>query len=119
MNSCSIEETVIREERVLKNGSPTDITGTTCPRRFLVSLSEKMVAMLLRRSFLTRRGRKGNPFSCRVYGSAVVTVVLDCLRGTYKIDRVLIVHELRKQALGTQEIDMAQMEGGVMQGMDG
>ena len=36
---------------------------------------------------------KGHPFAYHVYGTAVITVRLDCLRGTYKIEKVLIVHD--------------------------
>ena len=117
MNNCSIEEIVIRDERVLKNGSPTDITWEQLVRAaFLdrVSLSENghYATPLI---FFDKTKEKGNPFSYHVYGSAVVTVVLDCLRGTYKIDRVLIVHDFGNSI--NHAIDMGQMEGGVMQGI--
>ena len=31
---------------------------------------------------------KGKPFSYHVYGTAIVQVTVDCLRGIYKIDAV-------------------------------
>ena len=117
MNNCSIEEIVIRDERVLKNGSPTDITWEQLVRAaFLdrVSLSENG-HYATPQIFFDKTKEKGNPFSYHVYGSAVVTVVLDCLRGTYKIDRVLIVHDFGNSI--NPAIDMGQMEGGVMQGI--
>ncbi|MGB8358952.1 MAG: molybdopterin cofactor-binding domain-containing protein, partial [Bacteroidales bacterium] len=117
MNNCSIEEIVIRDERVLKNGSPTDITWEQLVRAaFLdrVSLSENG-HYATPQIFFDKTKEKGNPFSYHVYGSAVVTVVLDCLRGTYKIDRVLIVHDFGNSI--NPAIDMGQMEGGLMQGI--
>jgi xanthine dehydrogenase large subunit len=117
MNNCSPEEIVIREETVLKNGSPTDITWEQLVRAaFLdrVSLSENG-HYATPQLFFDKTKEKGNPFSYHVYGSAVITVVLDCLRGTYKTDRVLIVHDFGNSI--NPAIDMGQMEGGVMQGI--
>lgn len=117
MNNCSIEEIAIHEETVHKNGSPTDITWEQLVRvAFLdrVSLSENG-HYATPRIFFDKTKEKGNPFSYHVYGSAVITVVLDCLRGTYKTDRVLIVHDFGNSI--NPAIDMGQMEGGVMQGI--
>ena len=58
---------------------------------------------------------KGHPFSYHVYGTAIVTSTLDCLRGTYKIDDVLIVHDFGNSI--NPVIDKAQIEGGVVQGI--
>lgn len=117
MNNCSIEEIAIRDETVLKNGLPTDITWEQLVRAaFLdrVSLSENG-HYATPRIFFDKTKEKGNPFSYHVYGSAVITVVLDCLRGAYKTDRVLIVHDFGNSI--NPAIDMGQMEGGVMQGI--
>lgn len=58
---------------------------------------------------------KGRPFSYHVYGKAVTAVTVDCLRGTYEIDLVKIVHDF-----GTSmnlDIDLGQVEGGLVQGI--
>ncbi|MDO6431896.1 molybdopterin-dependent oxidoreductase [Flavitalea sp. BT771] len=58
---------------------------------------------------------KGHPFAYHVYGTAIVTVTLDCLRGRYVIDAVKVVHDF-----GTSMnplIDRGQMEGGIVQGL--
>lgn len=58
---------------------------------------------------------KGHPFAYHVYGTAITTVTLDCLRGTYEIDAVKIVHDFGKSInLG---IDIGQIEGALAQGI--
>ena len=58
---------------------------------------------------------KGHPFAYHVYGTAITTVTLDCLRGTYEIDGVYIVHDFGKSMnLG---IDIGQVEGALAQGI--
>ncbi|MBD0297190.1 MAG: molybdopterin-dependent oxidoreductase, partial [Flavisolibacter sp.] len=36
---------------------------------------------------------KGHPFAYHVYGTAITTVTVDCLRGIYQIDSVKMVHD--------------------------
>ncbi|MBL4642467.1 MAG: molybdopterin-dependent oxidoreductase [Flavobacteriaceae bacterium] len=58
---------------------------------------------------------KGHPFAYHVYGTAITTITLDCLRGTYEIDAVDIVHDFGKSMnLG---IDIGQVEGALAQGI--
>ena len=58
---------------------------------------------------------KGHPFAYHVYGTAITTVTLDCLRGVYEIDSVKIVHDFGKSMnLG---IDIGQVEGALAQGI--
>lgn len=58
---------------------------------------------------------KGHPFAYHVYGTAITTVTLDCIRGTYEIDAVKIVHDFGKSMnLG---IDIGQVEGALAQGI--
>lgn len=58
---------------------------------------------------------KGHPFAYHVYGTAITTVKLDCLRGTYDIEDVSIVHDFGKSMNPT--IDLGQIEGGLVQGI--
>jgi len=117
MHNCSISDTEIRKEKVVIKGDVTDTTW------------EKLVqTAFLKRVSLTENGHystpeiffdktieKGHPFAYHVYGAAAVTVTLDCLRGTYKVDDVLIVHDFGNSI--NHVIDNGQMEGGVMQGI--
>ncbi len=58
---------------------------------------------------------KGHPFAYHVYGIAITTVTVDCLRGIYDIDSVKIVHDFGKSI--NQEIDNGQVEGALVQGI--
>jgi len=58
---------------------------------------------------------KGHPFAYHVYGTAITSITLDCLRGTYEIDAVNIVHDFGESMnLG---IDIGQVEGALAQGI--
>ena len=58
---------------------------------------------------------KGHPFAYHVYGTAITTVTVDCVRGNYEIDNVKIVHDFGKTMnLG---IDIGQVEGALAQGI--
>ena len=58
---------------------------------------------------------KGHPFAYHVYGTAITTVTVDCIRGIYEIDSVKIVHDFGKTMnLG---IDVGQVEGALAQGI--
>jgi len=39
---------------------------------------------------------KGHPFIYHVYGVAITTATVDCIRGTYEIDSVKVVHDFGK-----------------------
>jgi xanthine dehydrogenase large subunit len=58
---------------------------------------------------------KGHPFTYHVYGTAIVTVTIDCLRGIYEIDSVKIVHDFGKTM--NPMIDLGQCEGALVQGI--
>ncbi len=58
---------------------------------------------------------KGHPFAYHVYGLAITTITIDCLRGIHEIDSVKIVHDFGKSM--NQEIDNGQVEGAVVQGI--
>lgn len=58
---------------------------------------------------------KGHPFAYHVYGTAVVGVTVDCLRGTYETDFVRVVHDFGSSM--NTIIDFGQIEGGIVQGI--
>ena len=58
---------------------------------------------------------KGHPFAYHVYGTAIVEVTVDCLRGIYEIDAVKLVHDFGTSM--NPAIDLGQIEGGVVQGI--
>ena len=58
---------------------------------------------------------KGHPFAYHVFGTAITTVTIDCVRGIYELDAVRIVHDFGKSM--NQMIDKGQIEGGLVQGI--
>ncbi len=58
---------------------------------------------------------KGHPFAYHVYGTALIQTTVDCLRGTYEVDSIDIVHDFGKSMnIG---VDMGQVEGALAQGI--
>jgi len=58
---------------------------------------------------------KGHPFAYHVYGTAIISTTVDCLRGIYTIDTIKIVHDYGKSM--SKNIDLGQVEGGLAQGI--
>ena len=58
---------------------------------------------------------KGKPFAYHVAGTAVTEVTVDCMLGTYIINRVSIVHQGGAQM--NPAIDRGQVEGALLQGI--
>jgi len=58
---------------------------------------------------------KGHPFAYHVYGTAITTVTVDCLRGICEFDAVKVVHDFGS-SMNTL-IDRGQCEGGIVQGI--
>ncbi len=58
---------------------------------------------------------KGHPFAYHVYGVALIQTTVDCLRGTYEIDSVEIVHDFGKSM--NKGVDLGQVEGALAQGI--
>ena len=58
---------------------------------------------------------KGHPFSYHVYGTAITTVTIDCVRGIYEVDAVRMLHDVGTTMNAL--IDRGQIEGGLVQGI--
>lgn len=58
---------------------------------------------------------KGHPFAYHVYGTAVVGVTVDCLRGRYEVDYVKCCHDFGTTM--NTAVDHGQIEGGIVQGL--
>jgi xanthine dehydrogenase large subunit len=58
---------------------------------------------------------KGHPFAYHVYGTAMITVTIDCLRGIYEVDSVKVVHDFGSSM--NYWVDIGQCEGGIVQGI--
>jgi len=107
----------IRDEQVLAAGVPADTTweklvSSAFVRR--VSLSENAHYATPGVHF-DASTESGHPFAYHVYGTALTTATVDCLRGTYTIDAVRIAHDFGQSF--SPAIDRGQIEGGVVQGL--
>jgi len=58
---------------------------------------------------------KGTPFAYHVFGTALTEVTVDCLKGTYTIDAVRVVHDIGR-SIDTL-IDEGQVFGALIQGI--
>lgn len=114
---CTSEEVEIIDEVVTVKGQQVDITW-----------EQVVETAFLDRVCLTENGHystplihfdksieKGHPFAYHVYGTAFLTVTLDCIRGVYDFDSVKIVHDFGKSM--NHAVDIGQIEGGLVQGI--
>lgn len=114
---CSDDELTIENETVIRNGEPTALKWNELVRKAHL----KRVALTENGHYATpviyfdKTKEKGHPFAYHVYGTGVVTVTLDCIRGTYNIDDVYIVHDFGNSI--NPLIDLGQVEGAVVQGI--
>ncbi len=107
----------IENEAVLYNGEPTEWNWQTLVQNAYlarVSLSAHGFYATPDIGF-DKTKEKGWPFAYHVYGTALTEVTVDCLRGTYKIDSVKLVHDLGRPI--NELVDMGQIEGGLAQGL--
>ncbi len=113
----NIEEISIRDEFVHVGDSRIDLTW----KALLMKAYEKRVN-LSEHAHYAPEGigfdwaiAKGHPFAYHVYGTAIVGVTVDCLRGTYGIDYVKACHDFGKTM--NTAVDYGQIEGGIVQGI--
>jgi xanthine dehydrogenase large subunit len=58
---------------------------------------------------------KGHPFAYHVYGTSIVGVTVDCIRGIYTVDYVKACHDFGCSM--NTSVDYGQIEGGIVQGL--
>ena len=114
---ASADSIAIRNDQVLVDGVVSDLTW----EKLVWETYFRRVSLSAQAHFATpgihfdRETEKGEPFAYHVYGSAVVEVTVDGLRGTYTIDRVRAVHDAGRSL--NPIVDMGQLEGGLVQGI--
>ncbi len=114
---CSVTDVEIKEEIIFINGQSADM-----------SWKDLVMAGYLKRISLSEHGHyatpglhfdmskeKGHPFAYHVFGTALTSVTVDCLRGTYEVDAVQLVHDFGTSM--NPMIDKGQIEGGLVQGI--
>lgn len=115
--NCTATEISVHNEMICINNLPTDLSWN----KLVLDAYLKRVALTEHSHYATpdiyfdNTIEKGHPFAYHVYGTALTTVTVDCLRGTYEIDSVKLVHDF-----GTTMnpiVDRGQIEGGIVQGI--
>ncbi|MBO2009564.1 xanthine dehydrogenase molybdopterin binding subunit [Hymenobacter negativus] len=107
----------IQGEEVLAAGIPTETTWD----KLVSSAFWKRVALTENAHYATpdlhfdATVNQGHPFAYHVYGTALTTVTVDCLRGTYTVDALQIAHDFGQSF--NEIIDRGQIEGGAVQGI--
>lgn len=117
MLKCDAKSISINNEEVLQNGKPSGISWkklvlTAHLQRVCLSENGHYATPVI---YFDKTKEKGHPFAYHVYGTGIITTTVDCIRGTYKIDDVFIVHDFGKSINLT--IDQGQIEGAVVQGI--
>jgi xanthine dehydrogenase large subunit len=107
----------LRDEVVYNEGKETGWTW----RRLVAEANSARISLTAQHFYATpgvhfnRETSKGHPFAYHVFGTALIEVTLDCLRGVYDIDAVHVVHDAGHSL--HPAIDLSQAEGGIMQGI--
>jgi xanthine dehydrogenase large subunit len=107
----------IKDEVAHLDGEPTEWTW---PKLVLAAYRDR-VALSAHHFFATPGvhfdpdRQQGHPFAYHVYGTSLVEVTVDCLRGRYRIDAVKIVHDLGRPL--ARQVDLGQIEGALAQGL--
>ncbi|MCA0235324.1 MAG: molybdopterin-dependent oxidoreductase [Bacteroidetes bacterium] len=107
----------LQDEQVWLEGKATDLSWTALIQQAFVqrvNLSAKGHYATPQIHFDKTTG-KGHPFAYHVYGTALTVCTVDCLRGTYSIDLVEVVHDYGNSI--NPGIDQGQCEGGIVQGI--
>ncbi|MFO7827269.1 MAG: molybdopterin cofactor-binding domain-containing protein, partial [Bacteroidales bacterium] len=117
MLSCKPTEMSIENEIVYQQGKKTNILWEQLIETAFfdrVSLTENghYATPVI---YFDKTKEKGHPFAYHVYGTAIITVTLDCIRGIYEFDDVKIVHDFGNSM--NTIIDNGQVEGAVVQGI--
>jgi xanthine dehydrogenase large subunit len=117
MTNTSTDQITFKNERVLVKGEETGILWEELIRTaFIDRVNLSQTGHYATPDiYFDRSTQKGNPFAYHVYGTALTTVTLDCLRGRYHVDSVQIVHDFGNSM--NSAVDLGQVEGGVVQGI--
>lgn len=110
-------ELSLHAEQVWRNGRPTalgweKLVSEALQRRVNLSAQGHYATPLI---CFDKEKEKGHPFAYHVYGAAAITMVVDCIRGTYTTEEVCIIHDFGDSL--NPAIDQGQVEGGVVQGI--
>jgi xanthine dehydrogenase large subunit len=101
----------VKDEQVYWNGVLTEWNWL----RLVNTAFAQRVALSENAHYATPEIREGHPFAYHVYGTAIIEVTVDCIRGIYEVDSVKVVHDFGVSM--NPDIDRGQIEGGIVQGI--
>jgi xanthine dehydrogenase large subunit len=107
----------IENERVYINNTVTELSW----KKLVMSAYEKRISLSEHAHYtppdvyFDAGIEKGHPFAYHVFGTAIVTAMVDCLRGNYEMEEVKVIHDCGKTM--NEKIDKGQCEGGIVQGI--
>lgn len=117
VEAASIDDLSVRDGYVFRNGEKTSLAWES-----LVMESHLQRVNLSEHAHYATPGigfdwttAKGHPFAYHVYGTAIVGVTVDCLRGRYEVDYVKCCHDFGTSM--NTAVDLGQIEGGIVQGI--
>ncbi|MEO6656260.1 MAG: molybdopterin cofactor-binding domain-containing protein, partial [Pyrinomonadaceae bacterium] len=117
VEAVSIDDLSLENGFVCRNGEKTSLEWQTLvfeAHLQRVSLSEHSHYATAGINF-DWSAAKGHPFAYHVYGTAIVGVTVDCLRGRYEVDFVKCCHDFGSSM--NTAVDNGQIEGGIVQGL--
>ena len=115
--NVEVNQISLHDQKVLVNGNESELDW----KKLVMAAYFRRVSLSEHGHYATpeihfdAKKEKGHPFAYHVYGSAIVTATIDCLRGTYEFDSVDVVHDFG--ASMNMAIDRGQCEGGIVQGI--
>lgn len=117
VEAARIDDLSLQNGFVFRNGEKTSLTWQT-----LVMEAHLQRVNLSEHSHYATPGigfdwatAKGHPFAYHVYGTAIIGVTVDCLRGRYEVDYVKCCHDFGTSM--NTAVDLGQIEGGIVQGL--
>jgi xanthine dehydrogenase large subunit len=117
VEAASVDDLSLQDGFVYRNGEKTSLAWQT-----LVMEAHLQRVNLSEHSHYATPGigfdwttAKGHPFAYHVYGTAIVGVTVDCLRGRYEVDYVKCCHDFGTSM--NTAVDLGQIEGGIVQGI--
>lgn len=110
-------EITINNENVFLNGKPTELGWEELVHKAFLQRTDLSAHAHYATPgiYFDKNINRGRPFNYHVYGTAVVEVTLDCIRGTYTVDSVKAVHDSGNSL--NPVIDKGQAEGAILQGL--
>ena len=117
LNKEQSNNITIQQDVIYNKGNKTDLTFDKLIQiAFLsrVSLSAQAHHATPHIHF-DKTKEKGQPFAYHSYGVGIVEATVDCIRGTYQIDSVKVVHDFGESLHPI--VDKGQAEGGIVQGI--